>query len=336
MAEKDIAKEQILRETFYNPLTGYESREQLYKDVREKGVNVSRREVKEWLEHQSVHTRFHAPERKFKRRQTYFPGLGLFAQIDLVDMSAFENENDGYRWILTTVDAFSRFAICVPIRRKFAKFTRPAVETFLEEKYEARFGREPEKVQSDDGGEFVNQNVLSLFKERRIMHYSTRKTRKKAAVVERFNKSLKGVMWKYSERVVNHEWLEVLQDLVANINSRKNSGIGMAPDKVTDENSYEVFSKLYGNAIPYEEPKYSVGDRVRLSEYASPILNPNKKSFRKGYLASFTEQVLVVTGVSHGSPPMYHLKFGEGEREGDELKGSFYQQELSKAGCAQE
>ena len=127
MAEEEITKEQILRETFYNTLTGYGSREQLYRDVRAKGVSISRREVKEWLEHQSMHTRFQPITKKFKRRQTYSPGPGLSAQIDLVDMSAFENENDGYRWILTTVDVFSRFAICVPIRRRFAKFTRPAV-----------------------------------------------------------------------------------------------------------------------------------------------------------------------------------------------------------------
>ena len=112
MAESNIAKEQILREVYFDPLTGYGSREQLYKDVRERGVRVSRREVKDWLNQQEVYTRFQTPIRKFKRRQTYNPGPGLFAQIDLVDMSAFESENDGYRWILTTIDVFSRYAIC--------------------------------------------------------------------------------------------------------------------------------------------------------------------------------------------------------------------------------
>ena len=283
MSESDIAKEQILREVYFSPITGYGSREQLYKDVKARGVRISRREVKDWLEHQSVHARFKTPVRKFGRRQTYSPGIGLFAQIDLVDMSSFEDENDGYRWILTTVDVFSRYTICVPIRRKFSKFTRSAVKTFLEE--------------------YVN----------------------------RFNKSLMGIMWKYFEKVGNHEWIEVLRDLVANINSKINRSIGMPPDKVTEENSYEVFMRLYGKALPFKEPKYEVGDRVRLSEYASPILNPNKKTFKKGYLASFTKQIFIVVSVSHGSPPMYHLKFAEGEREGDMLKGSFYQQEMTQA-----
>ena len=294
MAEEDIAKEQILREVYYNPLTGYGSREQLWRDVRARGVNVSRREVKEWLEHQSAYGRFKVPVRKFKRRQTYSPGLGLFAQIDLADMSMFESENDGYRWILTTVDVFSRYAIAVPLRRKFAKFTRPAIETFLDE-YVKWFGREPDKIQSDDGGEFMNQNVFSLFQERGITHYSTRLTSKKAALVEHFNRELKEVMWRYFNKAGDHRWLDVLQDLVANLNSRVNSSIGMSPDEVTEGNSYEVFAKLYSKALPFEKPKYSVRDRVRLGEYASPLLSPNKKTFRKGYLAAFTQQIFIMT-----------------------------------------
>ena len=222
----------------------------------------------------------------------------------------------------------SRYAICLPICRKFAELTRPAVEEFLDN-YSSHFSRDPERIQSDDGGEFVNQNVLSLFRERGITHYSTHLTGKKAAVVERLNKSLKGIMWKYFERVGNNEWVEVLQDIVANINSKVNKSIGMAPDDVTKSNSYEVFTHLYGNALPSEEPKYKVEERVRLSEYASPLLNPNKKTFKKGYLASFTKQIFTATAVSHGSPPMYHLKFAEGNREGDNLKGSFYQQEMT-------
>ena len=43
MSESDVAKEQILREVYFNPLSGYGSREQLYRDVKAKGVNISRR-----------------------------------------------------------------------------------------------------------------------------------------------------------------------------------------------------------------------------------------------------------------------------------------------------
>ena len=142
-------------------------------------------------------------------------------------------------------------------------------------------------------------------------------------------------MWRYFNKAEDHRWVDILQDLVANVNSKVNSSIGMAPDEVTEENSYLVFARLYGKTLPFEKPKYSVGDRVRLSEYASPLLDPNKKTFRKGYLVAFTEQIFIVTGVSHGSPPMYSLEFG-GDREGDALKGKFYKAEMFKAEPPQE
>ena len=42
-------------------------------------------------------------------------------QIDLVDMTKFENENDGYRWIITIIDTFSKKAWAFKIKRKSAK-----------------------------------------------------------------------------------------------------------------------------------------------------------------------------------------------------------------------
>ena len=184
--------------------------------------------------------------------------------------------------------------------------------------------------------ENLSIKTFFLFFKKEELLTTLRDLLEKRQLSERFNKELKKIMWKYFHRSEDHHWLDVLQDLVTNINSRVNSSIGMAPDKVTEENSYLVFTRLYGKSLPFEKPKYSVGDRVRLTEYAAPLLNPNKKTFRKGYLASFTKQIFVVTSVSHGSPPMYHLKFGEGEREDDILKGSFYEAEMSRAEPPQE
>ena len=143
-------------------------------------------------------------------------------------------------------------------------------------------------------------------------------------------------MFRYFHKAGDERWIDVLQDLVQNVNSKINSSIGMPPDEVTEENSFEVFSRLYGKATPFERPKFSVGNRVRISNYSSPLFKPNKRHFCKGYLESISEQIFIVTGVSHGSPPMYHLKFGKGEKEDDTLKGKFYEAEMTRAEPPQE
>ena len=56
----DVEKEQELRDFYYDPMTGYQSRERLYQKAKESGLKISHREVKEWLETQETYTR-HKP-----------------------------------------------------------------------------------------------------------------------------------------------------------------------------------------------------------------------------------------------------------------------------------
>ena len=44
-----VVIEQELRDIYYNPETGYQSVERLYQKGKEKGLNVSRKIVKDWL-----------------------------------------------------------------------------------------------------------------------------------------------------------------------------------------------------------------------------------------------------------------------------------------------
>ena len=281
MSEQGIILDQSLRKLYYDPLSGYQSQAQLYQDAKEEGLNVSRAKIKEWFEHQSTYTRFKQPIKRFRRRQTYVSSMGKQLQMDMVDMSKFDGENDGYRWILTAIDVFSKYAFATPVRRKHKEFMEPAVTRVLEE-YEKKFGKYPDVVQFDNGGEFYNQRVLPFLKSLDIRYFSTRLTSKKASIAERLNRSLKTIMWKFFDGSGENKWIDVLDLFVENVDSRKNRSIGMSPDQVSKDNSYEEFAKLYGHAISMREPKFNEGDIVRISEYASPFYDTNKKKFKKG------------------------------------------------------
>ena len=59
MDSKKIIKEQELRDVYYDPSTGYQSAEKLYRKLKENGVkNISRKDVNEWLKYQNTYTRF--------------------------------------------------------------------------------------------------------------------------------------------------------------------------------------------------------------------------------------------------------------------------------------
>ena len=214
---------------------------------------MSRAKVKSWFEQQRTYTRFRPLKNSFVRRQTYVSFVGKQLQMDLVDVSKFEKKNDGYRWILTSVDVVSRFAFCTPVRRKHKEFMEPAVRCILEE-HKERFGKFPNLVQFDDGGEFKNQKVLPLLESPGIKYFSTRLTFKKLSIVECFNKTLKTKMWKYFDHQGNKVWYDILDLFVENVNSSVNKSIGMAPKDVTSENSYRVFTELYGKVATVSDP----------------------------------------------------------------------------------
>ena len=194
--ERAIIAEQELRNIYYDPSEGYRSAEKLYRKAKEKGLkNVSRKSVKDWLKSQDTYTRYKPVIRKHKYRKTFVNKLADQMQLDLVDMGKYGSKNKGYRWILTAIEILSRYAFAVPVYRKDTENMTKAIDKLLEN-FKKRFGKYPKVVQFDEGKEFCNVGVRDLLKSRDVDYFST-KSDKKAAVVERFNRTLKTTMWKY-------------------------------------------------------------------------------------------------------------------------------------------
>ena len=311
----NVVKEQELRDIYYDPIVGYQSREKLYQKAKEKGVKISRREVKEWLETQDTYTRYKPIVRKHKFRKTYVKELADQIQLDLVDMGKYKHKNKGYYWILTGVEVLSRYAFAIPVYRKDTKNMTEAVEELLNQ-FKQRFDKHPNVVQFDDGKEFYNVGVKTLLEDNNIKYFSTQSD-KKASIVERFNRTLKTMMWKYFYSTGTNNWVDVLNDLVENYNNTKHS-ILMKPADVNKTNEYQVWITLFGDDVgELPLPKFRVGDKVRVSKY--------KSIFSKGYEANFTEEIFTVKKVLRGDPNTYEIE----DHEGEPIIGKFYEEELS-------
>jgi hypothetical protein len=318
MMDNDIMKEQGLRDIYYNPKTGFQTPKKLYLRAISDGLDVTRSQVKKWINEQDTYTRYRQVFRRHKFRQTYVQTLSEQLQMDLVDMSKYDDKNKGYRWILTSIEILSRYAFTVPVHRKNAATMKDAVSTCLEQ-FKNHFEKYPKLVQFDQGTEFYNKEVKSLLNKHNIEFFSTYSD-KKAAVVERFNRTLKALMWKYFYSAGTYTWLDVLQDLTDNYNSSVNRSIKARPDSVNESNWTEVWKTLFSHDLGEPpEPKFTVGESVRISKY--------KSVFTKGYEANFTEEIFTVTEVYHGHPNTYTIK----DSAGEPIIGRFYEQELYSA-----
>ena len=118
--------------------------------------------------------------------------------------------------------------------------------TELLKQFKDRFDEQyPKLAQFDDGKEFYNVGVKTLLEKHDIKYFST-KSDKKAAVVERFNRTLKTAMWKYFYSKGTYKWIDVLDQLVYNYNT-KHSTILMKPKDVNKKNEDQVWTTLYGH-----------------------------------------------------------------------------------------
>jgi hypothetical protein len=80
-------------------------------------------------------------------------------QIDLKEYELYRDENDGYRQILSVIDHFSNFAWAFPLKSKKASETAYHLYRLF-----CDWGA-PKVLQSDNGGEFVNNTLAGLAKE---------------------------------------------------------------------------------------------------------------------------------------------------------------------------
>ena len=142
----------------------------------------------------------------FPRRRVIVKGLNDLFQCDLVEMIKYSKQNKGYKYLLTVIDCFSKYAFVVPLKNKSGKNVTEAMKIVLKE-------RVPKNLQSDLGKEFYNQDFQNLLKTYNINHYSTYSTLK-ASIVERFNKTIKHKMWKMFSLRGTYKYIDILPTLV--------------------------------------------------------------------------------------------------------------------------
>ena len=231
-------------------------------------------------------------------------------QADLVDMRHYKDQ--GYQYILTVIDVFSKYAWAIPIKRKTGDEISRLFEILFKE-------RKPKKLHTDKGLEFINRSTKLLFKEQDV-HWFATENETKAQVVERFNRTLKNRMWKMFTRLQSNKWVRILPDVVYNYNSTKHRSIGMTPvEGSKKENEASVYRKLFPkNSEPIKKPKFNVGDVVRITV--------KRGDFRKGYRPTFTKELFTIVEILKTDPITYKITALDGE----EIQGSFYEEEMVK------
>jgi hypothetical protein len=309
----------ILNKIYTNPKEpgSYSGFSGFSKALKTKNLNISRSDIKKYLQTQDAYT-LHKPKRiHFKRKRVLVSGIDSCWQLDLADMSSLKASNKGYTFILTAIDVFSKKAQAIKLKNKNQINVTKAFARMIKK-------HKPLKIQVDNGKEFYNGYFEKLLKENGIEMYST-DSDVKASIIERFNRTLKEKMWRYFTDKSTNKWIDILDDLIASYNSAHHSSIKIEPNNVTKLNEDKIFENLYGyNRLEGDSSsflnkfKFAPNDFVRISKI--------KKTFEKGYTRNFTREIFKIKSIKAKNPVSYNLV----DLKGEKLIGSFYEEELQK------
>lgn len=249
--------------------------------------------------------------RNFVRRPTLMRGIEDTLQADLVEMIPYASKNNGMKYILTVINIFSKKAYARALSNKSGLEVTRAMKSVLDS-----LGHPIQHLHVDNGKEFYNKPMQEMLRRRNINMFSSFTT-KKAAIVERWNRSLKNAMWKLFSMRGSHKWIDILQTLVEDYNNTDHRTIKMKPNDVTKSVERHLLDTVYTPRKTLEsKPKFKVGDHVRMSKY--------KHVFAKGYTPNWTTEIFKIRRVQQTNPLTYLLV----DMKGLDVLGTIYKEEL--------
>ena len=292
----------------------FSSVDKLYKRARKDAPNISINDVRTFLRKQVTYT-LHRPYRKrFVRNKTIANDIDYQWQADLADLAHLAKANDNSRYLLTVIDVFSRYAWAIPVSKKTGLLVRDAFKSIFDA------GRKPKHLQTDKGKEFFNKEVSQLLRENEVNHFATNSDQK-AALAERFNRTLKARMSRYLHHKNTHWYIDILPSLVSGYNSSTHRAIGCAPAMVNPSESANLWRRQYGREMatgPGPSASITPNSVVRISKV--------KGIFEKGDTPNWTEEMFRVVRdrPAPGGQRVYKLE----DWEGEPVEGQFYEQEV--------
>ena len=157
--------EEYLWSIYYDPANpaSFGSLESLYRKAIEDKKPISRQNIKKWLQSQDAYTLHKKANKKFNFRRVIVHAIDQQWQTDIVDLKAYATTNKNFKYILTTIDVFSKYGWAVGVKTN----TGPEIADVFKNIFKTR---KPEKLQSDEGLEFKNKFFYELMKENKVSY----------------------------------------------------------------------------------------------------------------------------------------------------------------------
>ena len=234
------------------------------------------------------------PKKNFATNKTDVYHIDDIWSLDILDLKDYGPENNrGYRYVLVTIDNFSKFGWTIPLKNKNAQTIKDSFENIL-----IGSKRKPNLIETDRGKEFYSNIFQDFLNKTNIKHYS-RNTYLGAVFAERFNRTIRDLLKKIVFEKGDGNWIDVLPIITKQYNNKVHSSTKLSPkDASLKKNEGLVYKNLLDKRKKVK-PKYEIGDLVRTADL--------KKTFSKGDTTNWSYKLYKITEIINDTLPSYRL-----------------------------
>ena len=234
------------------------------------------------------------PKKNYVTNKTDVYHIDDIWSLDILDLKDYGPENNrGYRYVLVTIDNFSKYGWTIPLKNKNAQTIKDSFENIL-----TNSKRKPNLIESDRGKEFYNNIFQDFLNKNNIKLYS-RNSSYGAVFAERFNRTIRDLLKKIVFEQGDAKWIDILPTITKQYNNRIHSSTKFTPIQGSlKKNESFVYKNLLDKRKKIK-PKFQINDLVRVADL--------KKTFSKGDTTNWSYKLYKITEIINDTIPSYHI-----------------------------
>ena len=234
------------------------------------------------------------PRKNYPTNKTDVYHIDDIWSLDILDLKDYGPENNRvYRYVLVTIDNFSKFGWTSPLKNKNAQTIKDSFENIL-----TSFKRKPNLIETDRGKEFYN-NIFQEFLNKINIKLYSRNSSYGAVFAERFNRTIRDLLKKIVFEQGDANWIDVLPTITKQYNNRIHSSTKLTPIQASlKKNEGYVYKNLLDKRKKVK-PKFQINNLVRTADL--------KKTFSKGDTTNWSYNLYKITEIINDKIPSYKI-----------------------------
>jgi transposase InsO family protein len=284
----------LLKKLYFDPLTGLQSKDKLYRKAKDIDKTITMKIVKQFLDTQATAqiTKQHVVKSS-DYDSIVSPAVQNNYQMDIMYLP---QPTKNAKYLLTCIDVYSRFVMVRVLKDKVGDTVFKEIKDIFGDGY-------PKNLNVDLGSEFIYKPFVNYCEKNKInLWYSNPEQDNKNSIIERFHRTLRNMILKYT-LTFGKSYIADIDNIIHNYNQTYHKTVKGIPFSIW---WLKVPNKQIINSITHT---FQLNDRVRHLQ--------NRKVFGKhSSTSTYTAKVYTITKIDGHS---YFL---------DELKKPFRNHEL--------